>query len=424
MPNAMLDRLVAEREQLVQLCRNVTDTAANSNRDLSDQDREVLTRSRERIDALDAQLTLVSDDLAMDDAVQDRLARLQPGTVEPANVVYRSAGEFMWDVLHRSSREVDMRFQRFMRRAAQHMGTSAAATTPTAGGMPGLLIDPVVGPIIDPEPSGRPFITAIGARTAPDAVSFRRPHIADPTFPAGVDVQALQKAELASVKFDVLSDDLPMTTLGGYLNVSAQLLASTAQALDIVLGQLNRRLAAKQEAFVVAELALTTTTVDPIPAAPEGGDVLGALYAASGAVFNKTGELATWVAVGPAGWVLLGSLTDTAGRPIFPTMGPSNVSGTQSATSFSGSVAGLNVVVTPAITDTTMYVGNADGIEFYEYRYPMMEALEPSVLGRQIAVAAGVNAYRPWTDATGGNGVCKITQGVTQTARSSSSTTK
>jgi hypothetical protein len=169
-------------------------------------------------------------------------------------------------------------------------------------------------------------------------------------------------------------------------------------------------------------LAKTTTTVDPLPAAPTPSDVLGALYAASGAVFNMTGELATWVVMGPSGWVQLGSLTDDSGRPLFPTMGGSNVSGTQSATSFAGNVAGLNVIVTPSITDTTMYVGNASGVEFYEYRYPLMEALEPSVLGRQIAVAAGVCAYRPWTDATGGNGAVKIPPfGGTGTRSSSSS---
>lgn len=65
------------------------------------------------------------------------------------------------------------------------------------------------------------------------------------------------------------------------------------------------------------------------------------------------------------------------------------------ATSFSQTVAGLQAVVTPSITDDTFYVGGGNAIEGYLYRYPVLEAVEPSVLGRQVAVAASLAFYKP-----------------------------
>jgi hypothetical protein len=68
-------------------------------------------------------------------------------------------------------------------------------------------------------------------------------------------------------------------------------------------------------------------------------------------------------------------------------------------------VAGLSPIVTPSITDDSFYVGGPDGVEGYMYRHPILDAVEPSVLGRQVAVAASIAAYRPTPFA---NSVIKI----------------
>jgi hypothetical protein len=99
--------------------------------------------------------------------------------------------------------------------------------------------------------------------------------------------------------------------------------------------------------------------------------------------------------MGPLGWVRLGSTVDLAGRPLFPTLGAANAPGTARADSFATTVAGLSPVVTPAITDDALFVGGPDGLEGYMYRYPVLDTVEPSVLGRQVAVAASIAAYRP-----------------------------
>jgi hypothetical protein len=95
---------------------------------------------------------------------------------------------------------------------------------------------------------------------------------------------------------------------------------------------------------------------------------------------------------------------------------PVNADGTSSAASFSIAGIGLQGIVTPGITDESYYVGNELGVEAYEYRYPVLQAVEPSLLGRQIAVAASLVIYRPTTDESTdggvtpgtGNGVVKI----------------
>jgi len=58
-------------------------------------------------------------------------------------------------------------------------------------------------------------------------------------------------------------------------------------------------------------------------------------------------------------------------------------------------VAGLQAVVTPAITGDGFFVGGPAAIEGYIYRYPVLEAVEPSVLGRQVAVAVEAGTYKP-----------------------------
>jgi hypothetical protein len=58
---------------------------------------------------------------------------------------------------------------------------------------------------------------------------------------------------------------------------------------------------------------------------------------------------------------------------------------------------GLRAAITPAITDKSIYVGNSFGLEIYEKPMPLMQAFEPSVYGRQVAVATFIGFYSPIT---------------------------
>jgi hypothetical protein len=408
MPDALVSDFVEERAAKITLIENLSIAARDAGRDLNEDDLDTITKAKERIARIDVQLEALADNLELSDSVRDRLNRLQPGSAPLGVPEYRSAGELLWDAIHAATdRDAAGRWGRFQKRVAQHMGTTAAATTPTAGGVPGLLIDPTVGPIIDPVPGGRPLLTALGVQAAPRAMTFHRPYIVDPDLATGVAPQALQKAELVSKKFDVNRQDLALTVIGGYLNVSQPLIEFAPQGLDIIIRQLNKRYAVATEAAALAEMANSTSQVE-LDAAADGAALLAAIFEASAMVYSETGELAQWVAMGPQGWARLGSLVDAAGRPLFPTLNPANAFGTANASSFAGSVAGLGIVVTPAIDDGSMWVGNSSALEFYEHRFPLLEAVEPSLLGRQVAVSGAIAAYRPYP----GNGAVLLSDTV------------
>lgn len=394
-------QLTDERGTKEQLIRTYAEAAAGEGRDLTDSEQETMRAARSRITAIDSQLDIVADDLMIADSVRDKLRTVSNATSVYAEPKYRSAGQMIWDMLHQGDEMARTRYGRVMKRAAEHMGTEATTTVPVAGDLGGLIADPVVGPVIDPYPGGMPFATALGLQTSADSLHWRRPKIVDPNFTSGgVGPQGsggtlgFEKAELPSKKFDVTADVITLETVGGYLNISQQLISLVAGSLDVIVGHMNKRLAYQIDALLVAEMALSTGYVD-VAAAATGADLLAAIYAASAAVYTATGELASWIVMGPLGFARLGSFVDLAGRPLFPTIGAVNAPGTANAAQFVGSVAGLQTVVTPAITDNTFWVGNGNSIEGAIYRYPLLEAVEPSVLGRQIAVAASFAGYRP-----------------------------
>ena len=65
----------------------------------------------------------------------------------------------------------------------------------------------------------------------------------------------------------------------------------------------------------------------PLAADADAAAIIQAIYDAAAEYFGVTGELPSWIAMGPLGWARLGGLTDAAGRPLFPTLGASNAPG-------------------------------------------------------------------------------------------------
>lgn len=402
MGDVMTDRLLHERTQNEAKIASLKTVAIDQKRDLSPADIESLKAYAERIRSIDAQLEVTTENLAMAQAIQDKIA----ATTGPSAVSghqYRSAGELLWDALHPNDRDARARYENLQNRAAQHMGTTAASTVATAGGFGGLWVAGPVGPVIDLNPKGRPWLSAIGVQDAPNAFSFMRPRIIDPDFKTAAAPQALEKQELNSKKFDVGADTLQLTTLGNYLNLSRQAEDFVPQALNIVVNQLLARLAVAEEKALATEVDKTTAVV-PLEGDGDGAAVRAAIFDAAALVYENTGALPEWIAMGPVGWARLGSLVDLANRPLFPFSAPSNPMGSASPSTFTIAGLGLEGIVTPGITDGSYYVGNALGIEAYEHRYPVLDAIEPSLLGRQIAVAASTVFYRPTTAEAGPGG--------------------
>ena len=407
MPHALVEGYIAERDGLVNTVNVLKNTAVDRQGDPSDQDLEVMEKAYKRIDRLDEMIRIIGEDKAMDADTRDKLLAPTPSP-EPGGIRYRSGGEMVWDCLHANygsahdheDQEARRRWDHVMKRAAQHMGTTAEATTPVAGGFGALYVAPVVGPVIDLAPQGQPFLSAIGRQPAPNSMSFSRPRIVDPNFKTGAGVQALEKAELVSQKFDVKVDTLSLATVGGYLNVSQQLMSLHPTAWNIIVGQLQRRTAYAGEAAAIAELSLTTAHV-PLAAGADSATTLAALFDAAALVYQNTNQLPTWIAYGPLGWAQLGSLTDAAGRPLFPFLGAANAMGSASLGDFNLGPLGLQQIVTHGISTTDIFMGNSLAFEAYVYSYPLLEAVEPALLGRQVAVAESMAFYRPTTKEAG-----------------------
>jgi HK97 family phage major capsid protein len=393
--DTMLAQLREKYDGRLSLIDAITEEASKRDSGLSDQDRETIRSAREDAGKLAQDIELLAERIELSEVTQDRLRSRHVGPDGPALI--RSRGELVQVKIRAASGDSDAihRYQSFMR-AAQHMGTTAAATTPTAGGMPGLLVAQNVGPVIDVAPQGRPLAAALGVVQSGDPMSFRRPRIDDPNWAAGMGPQTLEKAELPSRAFDVTAQDVSLTTIGGYLNLSAQLLAMPIGALDMAITQLERRYARTSEARVLAAITTGADVTTTLAADAGGAAFLAAIYAASARVYAATGELAQWVAMGPTGYARIGSFVDLADRPLFPSVGGVNAMGTAQANGFQmGNIAGLQPIVTPAITGGDFFVGNSLGIEAYEYRFPLFESVEPSVLGRQIAVSGAFGTFRP-----------------------------
>jgi hypothetical protein len=418
MGDVMVDRLLHERNGVEAKIKTVEQIAIDETRDLRPDEIESIRTYSERLKTIDGQLDVVTNRIAIDENIADRIATLAPDNPVRGHT-YRSASELLWDALHPNDGECRARYQNVLKRAAQHMGTKAEDTVAVAGGFGGLWVAGPVGPVIDLHPRGRPWLTAIGVRNAPSAFSFMRPRIVDPDFLTAAQPQGKQKQELASKKFDIKADTLALITVGNYLNLSLQAEQFVAGSLDVVINQLLARVAVAQEAALAAEVSQTASSVT-LAAGADGAAVRAAIFEAAALVFDQTGALPTWIAMGPQGWARLGSLVDLANRPLFP-FGPGvNAEGTMSPGTFAITGLGINGVVTPGITDGSFYVGNELGIEAYEYVHPVLQGVEPSVLGRQIAVATSFVLYRPTTAESGsdttpgqGNGVVKIVAGGT-----------
>jgi HK97 family phage major capsid protein len=395
--DTMLLKLEDQYRGRLSLITAITEEAAKRDGGLSEQDRATIKSAQEEARSLQADIELLSERIELNESTRERLrthgaggADLVPGAIttrgELVHVKMRAAGGDR-DALHR--------YETFMR-AAQHMGTSAAATTPTAGGMAGLLIPQNVGPVIDVSPRGRPLAAALGIIPSADPMAFRRPVIDDPDWDDGMGVQTLEKAELPSRAFDVTAQDVTLKTIGGYLNISQQLLAMPIGALDLTLNRLEARYARVSELRVLAAITTGADLTTTLAADAGGAAFLAALYAASARVYAATGQLAEWVAMGPTGYARVGSFVDLADRPLFPSGAAVNAMGAASAASFQiAGLAGLSSIVTPAITTGDFFVGNSLGIEAYEYRFPVFDSVEPSVLGRQVAVSGAFGTFRP-----------------------------
>lgn len=261
----------------------------------------------------------------------------------------------------------------------------AAAPDVTTTDTPGILPVPIVGPVYNNFRGIRPVIDAVGIKAMPGGGKvFIRPEVTTHTSMAA---QSAENAALQSGTYVVSSNQVTKGTYGGYVSISNQDLDMTDPAvLSLILDDMAR-IYANTTDNVAADALLagqTQTAVLTDPTSP--AEWVSDIYTAASTILsNSNGNLPTHLFLAPNMYAALGALVDTAGRPLFPEVGPMNALGTSSASSFAGMAFGLQVVVDRNFAADTVIVGDPSGFEVFEQQKGALSIESPSTLSRTLS---------------------------------------
>jgi len=273
----------------------------------------------------------------------------------------------------------------------------AAAPNVTTTDTPGILPEIITGSPYDSLNPIRPFVSAIGVRAMPTAgATFRRPKIG--TRPVVTQQPTGQLNTLDPSTVTVTNTDISKLSFGTYVTVSEQDLDwSDPASINIVLEQLSIAYGQATDNYAVDTMVSGVSQTETVTDVNDPADWIGAIYGAAYQISNSSNYLPTHLVLDPLSWAKLGMLVDTTGRPVFPTIGAMNASGTQSAASWNGNPLGLTLVVDKNMAANTRVVGHfagpAAGFEFYEQQKGAISVDVPSTLGRTIAWRGYAAAY-------------------------------
>jgi HK97 family phage major capsid protein len=384
--DAMIGHIQAELEERNAFVQGSIAAAQDSQRDLTDSEKELLTKSSARIDELNDQLEHLQRAQRSTMVARESIQRVNNDlmtarrTIDKGPVEYRSAGEYIADLYaaKMGDRDSAERIEVFHRVAAHQ----------TTGDNPGLLPERIVEPVVNGVDVNRPLVSAIG----PQNLGFGSWAYARVTQHTLVGVQSAEKTELASRKMTVTKTAITAPTYGGYVNVSRQdIRRSTPGILDMIIGDLAGQYAIETEDACATELIANSTpgTIE-IPATPTAIGIATAVYGAAGqaAALLRTANI-------PATGPILAVSPDMLGivGPFFPTVNPQNAySGGFGADTLAmqgpqGQIANLTVVLGTGLPAETVLFLYRSAVRCYEDRYGAMTVDEPSVWGTQVGYA-------------------------------------
>jgi HK97 family phage major capsid protein len=381
-----LDYLRRQRENLADEVEAVTTQAADEDRDLTDAEQTTCESRRERLRSLDAEIG-VEVDLAERSAQYRELSSRVGGGPSPSNGTaerqspspavpeYETPGAYLVDYLTRGKDDqARRRFGAYLERVAAHQKTTDN---------PGIIPEPIVGPVVGEATMLRPAFNAATSRPMPDSgIKFSRPIITQHTL---VGPQAAEKTELPSrvMKIDPL--EVTKNTYGGYVNLSFQNRDWTDPAiLNLLISDLAGAYAMETDKAFCTYFEAAVTQTTPV-ATNDAKGWLGAIYAGAGMVYTADNSMPDTLWVSPDVWASLGAMVDGSGRPMFPTISPVNAFGTVAPTTFTATVAGIRLVVDANFPALTAILGSSRRVETYEQLGGQVQATEPSLLGVQIA---------------------------------------
>jgi HK97 family phage major capsid protein len=405
--DSMIARMEAELEERNAFNNGLIGAAQDADRDLSDNETELIQTSKKRIDQINSQLDTLRETRSTTIAARERARELSKEMmrlrreVDAGPVEYRSTGEYLCDYLaaQTGSKSAMERLELYTR-AAAHQKTSDNL---------GVVPDPIIGGVINFIDASRPLVNFLGPRDLPSATWYR-PKVTQRTTvgaQGSAGAAADEKSELVSQKMIIGRLTGTAVTYGGYVNVSRQDIDfSQPSMLDVVVNDLAQQYAIQTETALTAvvnaagqqnEMTGATGTVT-------AAALTGALWSAVAAVYS---------AVKGAGRVALVVPPARLGDwgQLFAPVNPQNAQSTGfNAADFGsgvlGSISGIPVICSPPYPVTANHFGavvSSAAIEVYEQRVGALQVTEPSVLGVQVAYAG---YFTPMTIET--NGVQRI----------------
>lgn len=385
--DTMVRRLEAELHECKVFTNGLVERANTGQRDLSEQEKELMAEKGARMTAIKGQLDQLEEiqrvgtEVTERARVVDHAISTARGKAIPEDVekMYRSAGSYVLDMYgaYLGQREAQERLDVFNREAAHFKSSDAT----------GLVPDPIIGKVLNFIDASRPIVSLLGAQPLPSE-KWHRPKVTQHGAVAkqGTNGKAAdQKTELTSQKMVISRLDAEAVTYGGYVNVAKQTIDfSQPGTLDLIINDLASEYAIETEAATAAALAAVATSAVSYTAT-DGGTVAAALWEAAANVFSAVrgqGRLVLFVAP---------DRLRTFG-PLFSPVGPMNQQGEGFlASKFSqgvmGTISGIPTVMSAGLDEGEAFLASTAAVEVYEQRVGALQVVEPSVLGIQVAYA-------------------------------------
>jgi HK97 family phage major capsid protein len=403
MPNIVLDRFLAERQELCNTIESVLMQVEG--RDLTDAETAVLNHTRDRINELDKQIKPLEDyesvkaqhqatisDLPHPEprATPDRLPA-QPRRMDGADQSphWRSAGAFVVDYLRAAG--IMQRGQPDAEAMAR-VQQSRVVSNQVTGDVTGILPTPIVGSVVNLIDANRPLISSLGGAKAMAGIpgtTFSRPKITQHTT---VGPQTGEKTQLPSQKMTITPINFTKGTYGGTVDISRQSIDWTSpSAWDILIKDLADVYAIQTETAAATAFNTASTATKVVVATNDLKGWTLALYTAAMHAYQASFMMPDRIWCSLDVWAALGSLVDVA-RVVLPpdsavggdAVDSMDIGGSNLAT-FRGDILGLPRIVVPTFPAGTCFVGNSSLFEVYEEVIGLLSVIEPSILGVQVA---------------------------------------
>jgi hypothetical protein len=200
---------------------------------------------------------------------------------------------------------------------------------------------------------------------------------------------AVQNTTITASAFQIDDVQITKTIQGGYVEISeASMDWSQPEVLGALLDDMARVYADRTDLLACSELQTGTTNSNNFANASIADPTYWVEWmytAAADILTGSNGNLPSILAVSPNVWKLMGSLSDTADRPLFPQVGPMNAFGTLTPGGDAGFAFGLRVVVDRNLTSAGMTILDPRALENWENAKGAISVEMPSQLSRQIA---------------------------------------